>query len=172
MLSKKKVFKKFFSGNLQNKKKVLTKIFQEISTKNVFKKFFQALHKILTFQQLVLSSSRGLANFRGLEASRPRTRPSRPKPKDFKMCPRGRPQGQGRSLGLHLWHLGIDRIDYILKQDHSQGGGQLASQNFTLPPLPNNFSWTSFLKKFHATYAYLVLCSSSYMCLFLKQQSF
>ena len=30
--------------------------------------------KILTFQEIVLSSSRGQANFRGLEASRPRPR--------------------------------------------------------------------------------------------------
>ena len=25
------------------------------------------------------------------------------KAKDFKMCPRGRPRGQGRPRGLHLW---------------------------------------------------------------------
>ena len=55
---------------LSNKKKVFTKIFQAISKK---KFFFQALHKILTIQKIVLSSSRGQANFRGLEASRPRT---------------------------------------------------------------------------------------------------
>ena len=41
--------------------------------KKVFAKIFQALHKILTIQKIVLSSSRGQANFRGLEASRPRT---------------------------------------------------------------------------------------------------
>ena len=55
------------------KKKVFTKIFQTISTKNVFQKIFQAIHKILTIQKIVLFSSRGQANFRGLEASRPRT---------------------------------------------------------------------------------------------------
>ena len=33
--------------------------------------------KILTFQKIVLSSSRGQANFRGLEASRPRPRTSK-----------------------------------------------------------------------------------------------
>ena len=27
------------------------------------------------------------------------------KAKDFKMCPRGRPRGQGRPRGLHLWKL-------------------------------------------------------------------
>ena len=35
---------------------------------------FQALHKILTIQKILLSSSRGQADFRGLEASRPRPR--------------------------------------------------------------------------------------------------
>ena len=49
--------------------------------KKVFQKIFQALHKILTIQKIVLSSSRGQANFRGLKASRPRpkTWPSRPR---------------------------------------------------------------------------------------------
>ena len=66
---------------LQKKKKVFTKIFQAISTKKRFQKIFQALHKILTIQKILLSSSRGQANFRGLEASRPRPRtwPSRPR---------------------------------------------------------------------------------------------
>ena len=71
-LQKKKVLHKKFSGDL--KKKVFTKIFQAISTKNLFQKIFQALDRILTIQKIVLSSSRGQANFRGLEASRPRPR--------------------------------------------------------------------------------------------------
>ena len=59
----------------KEKKKVFTKIFQAISTKKkVFQKIFPALHKILTIQKIVLSSSRGQANFRGLGASRPRPR--------------------------------------------------------------------------------------------------
>ena len=89
---KKKSPNKNFSGDLPPKKKVFTKIFQAISKKkkekkkrssqkffkrspqtNVFQKIFQALHKILTIQKIVLSSSRRQANFRGLEASRPRT---------------------------------------------------------------------------------------------------
>ena len=78
---KKKVFKKFFRQS--PKKKSSQKFFRQSPQKNVFQKFFQALHKILTIQRIVLSSSRGQANFRGLEA----------KAKDFKMCPRG----------LHLW---------------------------------------------------------------------
>ena len=72
---KKKGLQKFFSGDLQ--KKVFTEIFQAISTKNVFQTIFQALHKILTIQKIVLSSSRGQANFRGLEASGPRPRTSK-----------------------------------------------------------------------------------------------
>ena len=61
----------------KTKKKVFTKIFQVISTKKRFPKIFQPLHKILTIQKIVLSSSRGQANFRGLEASRPRPRTSK-----------------------------------------------------------------------------------------------
>ena len=58
---------------LQKKKRSSQKVFKRSPQKNVFQKIFQALHKILTIQKLVLSSSRGQANFRGLEASRPRT---------------------------------------------------------------------------------------------------
>ena len=77
--NKKKGLHKNFSGDLK-KKKVFTKIFQAISTKKrVFQNIFQALHKILTIQKIMLSSSRGQANFQGLEASRPRTWPSRPR---------------------------------------------------------------------------------------------
>ena len=85
--TKKKVFTKIFqaiSKKQKTKKKVFTKIFQAISTKNVFQKIFQALHKILTIQKILLSSSRGQANFRGLEASRPWTWPSRPRPRTSK----------------------------------------------------------------------------------------
>ena len=59
VLSKKKRFSKLF--------------FTRSPQKNVFQKIFQALHKILTIQKILLSSSRGQANFRGLEDSRPRT---------------------------------------------------------------------------------------------------
>ena len=50
------------------------KFFKRTPRKNVFQKIFQALHRILTFQKIVLSSSRGQVNFRGLEASRPMPR--------------------------------------------------------------------------------------------------
>ena len=78
---KKKGLHKNFSGDLKKKKKKKRsssqKFFKRSPLKNVFQKFFQALHNILTFQKIVLSSSRGQANFRGLEASRPRPRTSK-----------------------------------------------------------------------------------------------
>ena len=58
----------------KKKKRSSQKFFKRSPLKNVFQKIFQALHKILTFQKIVLSSSRGQANFRGLQASRPRPR--------------------------------------------------------------------------------------------------
>ena len=66
---KKKGLHKNFSGDLQNKKKRSSqKFFKRSPQKNVFQNIFQALHKILTIQKILLSSSRGQANFRGLEA--------------------------------------------------------------------------------------------------------
>ena len=73
-LQKKKVFTKIFQA-ISEKKKSSQKIFRRSPQNYVFQKIFQGLHKILTIQKIVLSSSRGQANFRGLEA------------KDFKMCP-------------------------------------------------------------------------------------
>ena len=74
---KKKGLHKNFSGDLQKKKRSSQKFFKRSPQKNVFQKIFQALHKILTIQKILLSSSRGLANFRGLQASRPRPRTSK-----------------------------------------------------------------------------------------------
>ena len=55
------------------KKKGLKKFFFYRSPKKTVKKnIFQPIYKILTIQKIVLSSSRGQGNFRGLEASRPR----------------------------------------------------------------------------------------------------
>ena len=70
---KKKGLHKNFLGDLQ-KKRSSQKFFKRSPRKNVFQKIFEALHKILTIQKTELSSSRGQANFRGLEASRPRPR--------------------------------------------------------------------------------------------------
>ena len=60
----------------KKKKRSSQKFFKRSPQKNVFQKIFQPLHKILTIQKIVLSSSRVQANFRGLEASRPRPRAS------------------------------------------------------------------------------------------------
>ena len=79
VFSRKKGLQNFFSGDL--KKKVFKEFFPE---KTVSKKLFQVVYKILTFPKIVLSSSRGQGNFRGLEASRPRTWPSRPRTRTSK----------------------------------------------------------------------------------------
>ena len=70
VLSKKKK-EGLLSGDFQKKKKRSSqKFFRRFPQKNVFQKIFQALHKLLTIQKIVLSSSRGQVNFRGLEASK------------------------------------------------------------------------------------------------------
>ena len=71
-LQKKRSSQNFFRRS--PKKKSSQKFFWRSPQKNVFQKIFQPLHKILTIQKILLSSSRGQANFRGLEASRPRPR--------------------------------------------------------------------------------------------------
>ena len=68
---KKRSSQKFFRRS-PKKKRSSQKFFKRSPRKHVFQKIFQALHKILTIQKLVLSSSRGQANFREREASRPR----------------------------------------------------------------------------------------------------
>ena len=73
---KKRSSQKIFGRSPKKKKRSSQKFFRRSPQKNV-QKIFQALHKILTIQKLVLSSSRGQANFRGLEASRPRPRTSK-----------------------------------------------------------------------------------------------
>ena len=59
-------------------KKRSSKIFfSRYLEKSVFQKIFQAHHKLLTTQKIVLSSSRAQGNFRRLEASRPKPRTSK-----------------------------------------------------------------------------------------------
>ena len=69
---KKKVFKKFFFWQFQ-KKRSSQKFFRRCPEKKRFTKNFSGAHKIFTIKKIVLTSSRGHANFRGLEVSRPRT---------------------------------------------------------------------------------------------------
>ena len=79
---KKRSSQKFFRRS--PKKKSSQKFFKRSPQKNVFQKIFQAFDKFLTIQNIVLSSSRGQANFRGLEA-----KDLTFEAKDFKICPRG-----------------------------------------------------------------------------------
>ena len=77
---KKRSSQKFFRRSpkkKKKKKKVFTKIFRAISTKTRFPNNFSSAPQNFTIQKIVLSSSRGQANFRGLEASRPRPRTSK-----------------------------------------------------------------------------------------------
>ena len=76
VLSKKKSVQKNFSGDLKKKKKekgLHINFSSDLHKKTFSKKFFKRSTKFLTIQKIVLSSSRGQANFRELEASRPRT---------------------------------------------------------------------------------------------------
>ena len=70
------------SASVLQKKKSLQNIFSgDLQQKTSSKICFQAIYKISTIQKIVLFSSRGQANFRGLETSKPRPRiwPSRPR---------------------------------------------------------------------------------------------
>ena len=81
----------------KKKKKVFTKIFQAISTKKRFPKNFSTAPQNFNFPKnsAVLEPRTGqFSRTWGLEA----------KAKDFKICPRGSPRGQGRPRGLHLWY--------------------------------------------------------------------
>ena len=71
---KKKGLLKIFSDSLPRKKRSSEKLFRRSPEKAVFQNIFQALHKLLITQKIVLSSSREQGNFRGLEASMPRPR--------------------------------------------------------------------------------------------------
>ena len=56
----------------KKKKRSSQKFFKGSPQKDVFQKIFQALHKILTIQKILLSSSRGQANRPIFEDLRPR----------------------------------------------------------------------------------------------------
>ena len=83
-LQKKKFFTKIFQAISKKKKRSSQKFCKRSPQKNVFQKIFQAMHEFVTIQKILLSSSRGQANFRGLEASRRRTWPSRPRTRTSK----------------------------------------------------------------------------------------
>ena len=63
----------FFRRSPKKQEKVFTKIFQAISRKKRLPKIFSGAPQNFNIQKMVLSSSRRQANFRELEALRPRT---------------------------------------------------------------------------------------------------
>ena len=67
---KKKVFKNFFSGDLYLRK-------PKKRSSQIFRKVFGVFQQNFNGSKIVLPSSRGQGNFRGLEASRPRPRTSK-----------------------------------------------------------------------------------------------
>ena len=88
----------------KKKKKVFTKIFQAISTKKRFLKYFSTAPQKFNNSKntAVLEPRTGqFSRTRGLEA-KAKDLTFEAKAKDFKICPRGRPRGQGRPRGLHL----------------------------------------------------------------------
>ena len=101
---KKRSSEKFFRrSQKKKKKKVFTKIFQAISTKKRFLKNFSSAPQNFNNSKnsAVLEPRTGqFSRTSGLEA----------KAKDFKICPRGRPRGQGRPRGLHLWLISSEQI--------------------------------------------------------------
>ena len=112
----------------KKKKKGLHKNFSsDLHEKTAFQKIFQPLHKILTFQKIVLSSSRGQANFRGLQASRPRTWPSRPRPRTSKSVLEAKDVLEDSTSVNHLsqWFLNWVRSNPrgSVSQNQGFGGG-------------------------------------------------
>ena len=91
---KKKGLRKNFSGDLQKKKKVFTKILQAISTKKRFPKNFSTPQNFNNSKNTAVLEPRTgqFSRTSGLEA---KAKDLTFKAKDFKMCPRGRPRGQG-----------------------------------------------------------------------------
>ena len=73
VFSKKKGSSKIFFRR-PPKKRSSRNFFRLSPVKNVFQNFFQAIYKISTIQNKVLSSSRRQGSFGGLKASRPRPR--------------------------------------------------------------------------------------------------
>ena len=74
---KKRSSQKFFRRSPKKKKGLHKNFSSDLHEKTFSKKFFKRSTKFFTIQKILLSSSRGQANFRGLEASRPRTRTSK-----------------------------------------------------------------------------------------------
>ena len=118
---------KFYRRSQKKKKKGLHKNFSSgLHKKNAFQKIFQALHKILAIQKILLSSSRGQANFRGLEASRPRPRtwPSRPWPRTSKFVLEAKDVLEDSTSDhynkIWMWYITISNIPVTCKVKNMQ----------------------------------------------------
>ena len=88
----------------KKKKKVFTKIFQAISTKKRFPKNFSTAPQNFNIPKnsaVLEPRTDQFSRTWGLEA-KAKDLTFKAKAKDFKICPRGRPRGQGRPRGLHL----------------------------------------------------------------------
>ena len=95
------------SKKKKKKKRSSQKFFKRSPRTNAFQKIFQPLHKILPKSSAVLEPRTGqFSRTWGLEAkAKAKDLTFEAKAKDFKICPRGRPRGQGRPRGLHLWYI-------------------------------------------------------------------
>ena len=84
------------------KQKKCSQIFHKIS--GAFQRNFNCLKNSAVLEPRTGQFSRTW----GFEAkAKDLTFEAKAKAKDFKMCPRGRPRGQGRPRGLHLWLLAL-----------------------------------------------------------------
>ena len=134
--SQKKVFKTFFRRSPIEKNKTGLRKFSA--------RFLVFSNKISTAQKIVLSSSRGQGNFRGLEASRPRTSKCVHEVKDvLKNCTSGDlTTTELKELLVHEQIFKMDSTDQ--KVDHESGisstGKTLETKQTNEKPYPLDFS--------------------------------
>ena len=115
-LQKKRYSQKIFRRS-PKKKKVFHKNFSSDLHKKTFsKKFFKRSTKFLTIQKIVLFSSRGQANFRGFEASRPRTWPSRPRPRTSKCVLEAKDVLENSTSDFHSLRMGSLEKDCFISK--------------------------------------------------------
>ena len=94
--------------NKRSSQKFFRRFPKKKKKKGLHKNFSSDLHKI-SFPKNFSTASQNFNNSKNSAVLEPRTGQfSRTwgleaKAKNFKICPRGRPRGQGRPRGLHLW---------------------------------------------------------------------
>ena len=89
------------------KQKKCSQIFREVS--GAFQRNFNCLKNSAVLEPRTRQFSRTWG-FEAKTKAKDLTFEAKAKAKDFKMCPRGRPRGQGRPRGLHLWLLRFESI--------------------------------------------------------------